>query len=183
LKNLHHFPARGFALKADSKNNAIMCDSDLRRTFNDSWISDNYSANTDSGTLCDSRYMNDTRLDGDESFHVVGQFQSDGNWSVRNHNWKNGFPKLLLSVPPAFISCDDSKFLIAVSQIGSRAFVRRLTESRMTQNHSKVWRSVYINRDRPHRYQFTWNYFNRICEWMSLVLFPLFNSRPDSIEQ
>jgi hypothetical protein len=64
LKNPHHFPARGFALKADSKDNAIMCYSDLRRTFNDIWISDNYSANTDSDTLCGGRYMNDTRLEG-----------------------------------------------------------------------------------------------------------------------
>jgi hypothetical protein len=77
LNNPHKFPARRFALKAETKENAMNRDSDWGPTtaikcvsnygphFTDFWISDNCNADTGSSTLCFGvTYTNDTGLDG-----------------------------------------------------------------------------------------------------------------------
>jgi hypothetical protein len=64
LKNPHNVPARTFALKAEKKDEAILCRSDYGPRFGDIVVSDNCNANTDSGTSrFGDRYTNETGLD------------------------------------------------------------------------------------------------------------------------
>jgi hypothetical protein len=78
LKNPHNFPARKFALKADKKDRAIICDSEFGPFFPGGFcVSDNCNTNIESRAgmfgLC---YTNDTGLDretflaGSRSFQV-----------------------------------------------------------------------------------------------------------------
>jgi hypothetical protein len=69
LKNPHNVPARRFPLKADKKDKAIYCESELGPCFWDIGVSDNCNANTNSGTYnFRSSYANDTGLDGETFF-------------------------------------------------------------------------------------------------------------------
>jgi hypothetical protein len=75
LKNPHKFPARKFALKAKTKNEAICCDSSYGPHFCDIGVSDNCDANTRSFTYSFGRcYVNDTDLDGQTFFTGSGKF-------------------------------------------------------------------------------------------------------------
>jgi hypothetical protein len=68
LKNPHNIPARRFALKAEEKHKAILCDSTCGPWFGDGnevIVFDNRSANTDSWTRLGDCYTNDTGLDED----------------------------------------------------------------------------------------------------------------------
>jgi hypothetical protein len=76
LKNPHNTCPRKFALKAEEKQMAIKCDSDVGPCFGDGEveISDNCNANTDSYTSLGYSYINDTGLDGDSVFTGSGDF-------------------------------------------------------------------------------------------------------------
>jgi hypothetical protein len=78
LKNPHNVPARRFALKAERKNEAIFCRSDLGPCFDDIAVYDNCNANTKNYTSCfGSLYTNDTGLGGapgDNSFFTGSQY-------------------------------------------------------------------------------------------------------------
>jgi hypothetical protein len=64
LKNPHNLPARTFALWAEKKDEAIICDSERGPHFLDIWISDKCNANTRSCSYLGDSYANDTVLDG-----------------------------------------------------------------------------------------------------------------------
>jgi hypothetical protein len=68
LKNPHNFPARKFALKAEKKDEAIVCDPSRGPDFCDIGVSDNCNANTNSDTSLGGTYANDTGLDGPTFF-------------------------------------------------------------------------------------------------------------------
>jgi hypothetical protein len=64
LKNPHNIPARRFALDAQWKNQAIVCDSRCGPRFSrDMYVCDNCNT-TNSHTLLGWSYTNDTGLDG-----------------------------------------------------------------------------------------------------------------------
>jgi hypothetical protein len=76
LKNPHNFPARRFALKAEKKDLAFDCDSDLGPHFCDIYVWDNCNANNGSRTsLFGNSYTNDTGLDGKTFFTGSHKFQ------------------------------------------------------------------------------------------------------------
>jgi hypothetical protein len=76
LKNPHNVPARRFALKAERKDEAILCDSDWGPHFCDIWVRDNCNANTNSRTeSLGDNYTNDTGLDGKTFFTGSRDFQ------------------------------------------------------------------------------------------------------------
>jgi hypothetical protein len=64
LKNPHNFPARIFALKAEGKDRAIICDSEWGPFFDGIRVSDNCNANTDSWSYLGLSYANDTEVHG-----------------------------------------------------------------------------------------------------------------------
>jgi hypothetical protein len=64
LKHPRNIPARRFALKAEKKHLAIVCDSERGPHFCDICIKDNCTAYTDSYTHLDWSYTNDTGLAG-----------------------------------------------------------------------------------------------------------------------
>jgi hypothetical protein len=76
LKNPHNIPARRFALKADWKHLAIICDFQRGPYFCGIGVSNNCDTNANSGTYLGSAYINDTGLDekvvftGSHSFQV-----------------------------------------------------------------------------------------------------------------
>jgi hypothetical protein len=77
LKNPHNFPARKFGLKAEAKDEAIICDSSWGPRFRDIRVSDYCNTNRESLTSFFGRsYTNDTRMNrmtfftGSESFIV-----------------------------------------------------------------------------------------------------------------
>jgi hypothetical protein len=76
LKNPHNVPARRFALKAETKGQAIICDSDWGPHFYDIVVSDNCNENTRSYTeYFGNSYTNDTGLDGNTFFTGSTYFQ------------------------------------------------------------------------------------------------------------
>jgi hypothetical protein len=63
LKNPHNFPAKKFALKAEQRDRAIICDSSRGPNFGDIYVSDHCNANNHSCiSSFGSSYTNDTRL-------------------------------------------------------------------------------------------------------------------------
>jgi hypothetical protein len=69
LKNRHNFPARKFALKAETKDYAIRCDSSYCPHIYDISVYDNCSANTRSWTYnFGCSYLNDTDRNGNTFF-------------------------------------------------------------------------------------------------------------------
>jgi hypothetical protein len=60
LKNPRDFPPRKFALKAEMKHRAIVCDSSRGPNFGDIGVVDKCNANTDSYTNFCACYVNDT---------------------------------------------------------------------------------------------------------------------------
>jgi hypothetical protein len=68
LKNPHNFPARKFALKAEGKDQAIVCDSSSGPQFWDIGVSDNCKARTGSWSFIGNSYANDTGLRGETVF-------------------------------------------------------------------------------------------------------------------
>jgi hypothetical protein len=75
LKNPHNLPARTFALKAEDKWRAILCDSACGPRFGGIAVSDNCNANTRSATFLGDVYTNDTGLDGNTVFTGSRHFQ------------------------------------------------------------------------------------------------------------
>jgi hypothetical protein len=77
LKNPHNKPARRFALKAETKNAAIVCDSKWGPSIGylDIRVWDNCNANTDSSTFLGCAYTNDTGLDGQRVFTGSATFK------------------------------------------------------------------------------------------------------------
>jgi hypothetical protein len=78
LKNPHNVPARRFALKAEKKNEAILCDSACGPRFCNISVWDNCNTNTKSYAYFDGRndgYTKDTRLDGQTFFTGSKYFQ------------------------------------------------------------------------------------------------------------
>jgi hypothetical protein len=75
LKNPHNIPARRFALKAEEKWAAIVCDSESGPFFWDIGVSDNCNANSLSHTFLGLVYTNDTGLDGNAVFTGSEHFQ------------------------------------------------------------------------------------------------------------
>jgi hypothetical protein len=76
LKNPHNVPARTFALKAETKDKAIRCNSDRGPHLLDIRVDDNNNATTYSYTgSFGTCYTNDTGLDGDTFFTGSGEFQ------------------------------------------------------------------------------------------------------------
>jgi hypothetical protein len=69
LKNPRNFPARKFALKAEEKHKAIVCDSRCGPCFRDIAVLDNCNAKDSSSTsYFGESYTNDTGLDGKTFF-------------------------------------------------------------------------------------------------------------------
>jgi hypothetical protein len=76
LKNPHNVPARRFALKAEEKNSAILCDSNYCPNFCDIVVRENCNTNTLSYTSkFGHSYTNDTGLQGDRVFTGFWKFQ------------------------------------------------------------------------------------------------------------
>jgi hypothetical protein len=75
LKNPHNIPARGFALKAEMKDQAILCDSERGPWFYGFGVFDNCNASTKSWTSLGTAYTNDTGLDGNIVFTGSALFQ------------------------------------------------------------------------------------------------------------
>jgi hypothetical protein len=75
LKNPHNVPARKFALKAEQKDQAIVCDYEWGPGFFDFRVSNNCNANTASSACLGYSYTNDTRLDGNIFFAGLELFQ------------------------------------------------------------------------------------------------------------
>jgi hypothetical protein len=75
LKNPHNFPAKKFPLKAEGKNDAIVCNSEWGPHFYDVGVSDNCNGNTESFTLdFGQSYTNDTELDEEKTLFTVSDF-------------------------------------------------------------------------------------------------------------
>jgi hypothetical protein len=71
LKNPHNFPERRFALKAEKKDRAILCNSEYGPAFGGDGgviVYGNCNANTDNCTLLGPTYINDTGLNNDIVF-------------------------------------------------------------------------------------------------------------------
>jgi hypothetical protein len=64
LKNPHNIPGRRFALMAQKKDVAILCNSECGPWFCGIGVSDNCNANTLSNTDLGFAYTNDTGLNG-----------------------------------------------------------------------------------------------------------------------
>jgi hypothetical protein len=76
LKNPHNIPARRFALKAEKKRRAILCESGCGPYFGgDMGVRDNCNANTNSCTCLGDCYTNDTGLNRTVVFTGSGSFQ------------------------------------------------------------------------------------------------------------
>jgi hypothetical protein len=76
LKNPHNIPARRFALKAEEKGLAIVCDYTWGPCFcMDMNVSDNSNANASSSTSLDKAYANDTGLPAHTVFTGSPHFQ------------------------------------------------------------------------------------------------------------
>jgi hypothetical protein len=75
LKNPHNVSARRFALKAEKKDEAIICYSGCGPHFGDIGVSGNCNANTDSCTSLGNWYTNDTELDRKTFFAGSYHFQ------------------------------------------------------------------------------------------------------------
>jgi hypothetical protein len=76
LKNPHNIPARKFALKAEEKKRALLCDSAYGPILgNDIYVYDSCNANTHSYTRLGEVYTNDTGLDGTTIFTGSGDFK------------------------------------------------------------------------------------------------------------
>jgi hypothetical protein len=77
LRNPHNFPVRGFALKAEKKDQAVDCHSDWGPVFYDIGVFENCNENTNSHSLgFGRRYTNDTGLDGKTFFTGSYNFQA-----------------------------------------------------------------------------------------------------------
>jgi hypothetical protein len=81
VKNPHNFPARRFALKAEMKHQAIICDPGWGPHFYDISVSNHCEANLKSYTVLIGRhYRNDTGLDEDtfltgESYYTAKEIE------------------------------------------------------------------------------------------------------------
>jgi hypothetical protein len=75
LKNPHNIQARRFALKAEKKHQAIMCNSERCPHFRDIAVCENCNANTRSYTSLGNSYTNDTGLDDEIVFTGSWKFQ------------------------------------------------------------------------------------------------------------
>jgi hypothetical protein len=75
LKNPHNIPARRFALNAEMKWRAIICDSEYGPWFGGMRVFDNCNTNTRSYTYLGDTYTNDTGLDGAIVFTGSENFQ------------------------------------------------------------------------------------------------------------
>jgi hypothetical protein len=75
LKNPYKVPARRFALKAEKKDQAIVCRCGYGPHFCDIFVSDNCNANIQSWTELGRSYTNDTGLDGKTFFTRSEYFQ------------------------------------------------------------------------------------------------------------